>query len=247
MWHLCCLIIFMLELKSQLNFQSPIHWLPSTVGMHQEEFDFATRTVTSSSLVVFLLWGSHWICSFSISFLYSLPSSSSSSVFLPHIASSSFILWVARFWACLISWKGEKKKRTFKIALHSVLQSFSVHHSTIASLSLVILWWVLHIVGGLDSAEDVLQLLTGQTHHAVLQCCIPTGCWVFKSCLSSSSSPSVSRLSRFLTGSQGPKSNTVFLPVWLYLQQKDRKSMVEGRQLQSYFKFKATYNTLFYK
>lgn len=109
--HLCCLIIFMLELKSQLNFQSPIHWLPSAVGMHQGEFDFATRTVTSSSLVVFLLWGSHWICSFSISFLYSLPSSSS--VFLPHIASSSFILWVARFWACLISWKGEKKKRTF--------------------------------------------------------------------------------------------------------------------------------------
>lgn len=109
MWHLCCLIIFMLELKSQLNFQSPIHWLPSTVGMHQEEFDFATRTVTSSSLV-FLLWGSHWICSFAISFLYSLPSSS---VFLLHIPSSSSILWVARFWACLISWKGEKKKWTF--------------------------------------------------------------------------------------------------------------------------------------
>lgn len=151
MWHLCCLIIFMLELKSQLNFQSPIHWLPSTVGMHQEEFDFATRTVTSSSLVVFLLWGSHWICSFSISFLYSLPSSSS--VFLPHIASSSFILWVARFWACLISWKGEKKKEElFKLL-------FTLCFSPSQCTTLPLLPWVLSSSGGCCILLEVWTVL----------------------------------------------------------------------------------------
>lgn len=150
MWHSCCLIIFMLELKSQLNLQSPIHWLPSTVGMHQEEFDFATRTVTSSSLVVFLLWGSHWICSFSISFLYSLPSSS---VFLPHIASSSFILWVARFWACLISWKGEKKKNE----LFKLLFTLCFNPSQCTTLPL--LPWVLSSSGGCCMLLEVWTVL----------------------------------------------------------------------------------------
>lgn len=84
---------------------------------------------------------------------------------------------------------------------------------TTTTLGPVVLWWVLAIAGGLDCVEDLLELLTGQTHHAVLQSCVATGQRVLWPHLSTGSCPTVLRLSRFPIGSQRANNSAVFVSV----------------------------------
>lgn len=81
------------------------------------------------------------------------------------------------------------------------------------TLGLVVLLWVLAVAGGLYNVEDLLELLIGQTHHAVLQSCVPTGQRVLQSDLSPGLCPTLLRLSCSPIGSRGGNSSDVFVSV----------------------------------
>lgn len=85
--------------------------------------------------------------------------------------------------------------------------TITVNTICVPTFGSVVLWQVMAIAGGLHSVEDLLQLLTGQTDHTVLQSCVHTGLRV----LSTTLYHNFLRLSCFPVGSQGTTIRTVFM------------------------------------
>lgn len=89
-----------------------------------------------------------------------------------------------------------------------------VNHVPTLTFGPVVILQVMGITGALNSVEDLLQLFTGQTLHAVLRSCINTGQRVLSTILCCI----FLRLSCFPITPEGTTSSAVFMSLWLCLQ-----------------------------